>query len=73
VQECLSGGDVACLDGAVNREDYDYIYVSKILHADNCISLAPQEEFPYFVENLKMHVDFDIVYESDEVLISRQE
>ncbi len=72
VQGCLSNSDVACLDDAVSRADYDYIYVSKILRVNNCSPLASWQEFPYFVESLKLDSGFETVYETDGVLISRQ-
>ena len=72
VQECLANSDVACLDENIDRADYDYIYVSKILRVNNCGPLAPQREFPYFVESLKLDAGFEAVYETDGVLISRQ-
>ncbi len=72
VQECLADSNVACLDELVDRADYDYLYVSKILRVNNCGPLAPQRVFPYFVESLKLDSGFDVVYESDGVLISRQ-
>ncbi|MBV6452565.1 MAG: hypothetical protein MHPDNHAH_03323 [Anaerolineales bacterium] len=71
VQGCLSNGDLACLDGALDRAEYDYIYVSKILRVNNCSPLAPQREFPYFVESLKLDAGFEVVYETDGVLVSR--
>ncbi|HQU37947.1 MAG TPA: hypothetical protein PLR65_15300, partial [Anaerolineales bacterium] len=72
VQECLAYSDVAGLYDHVDRANYDYIYVSKILRANNCGPLTPQREFPYFVESLKFDSGFDVVYETDGVLISRQ-
>ncbi len=72
VQKCYSRGGVGCLDQVVDRSDYDYIYASKTLRVNNCGPLAPQLEFPYFVENLKTDLGFEVVYESDGVLISRQ-
>lgn len=72
VQDCLSRSGVACLNGAVDRAEYDYIYVSKILRVNNCSPLAPQREFPYFVESLKADSGFEAVYETDGVLISRR-
>ncbi len=72
VQECLSKSDIACLDGVVDRADYEYIYVSKLLRVNNCSPLAPQMEFPYFVESLRSSAGFEVVYESNGVLISRQ-
>lgn len=72
VQDCLANGDMACLDDLVDRAGYDYIYVSKILRVNNCGALAPQREFPYFVESLKSDLGFEVVYETDGVLISRR-
>ncbi len=72
VQECLANSDLACLDEHVDRADYDYIYVSKILRVNNCGPLAPQRQFPYFVESLKLDAGFEKVYETDGVLISRR-
>ncbi|HMR98166.1 MAG TPA: glycosyltransferase family 39 protein [Anaerolineales bacterium] len=72
VQRCLSNSDVLCLDDAVSRADYDYIYVSKILRVNNCSPLASWQEFPYFVESLKLDSGFEVVYETDGVLISRK-
>lgn len=72
VQDCLANGDMACLDDLVDRAEYDYVYVSKILRANNCGPLAPQREFPYFVESLKLNSGFEAVYETDGVLISRR-
>lgn len=72
VQECLAYSDVACLDENVRRVDYDYIYVSKILRVNNCIPLASWQEFPYFVESLKLDTGFEVVYETNGALISRR-
>ena len=72
VQDCLMESDMACLDRAVDRDEYDYIYVSKILRVDNCSPLGRQQVFPYFVESLKSDSGFEIVYETDGVLISRR-
>ncbi|MCC6298248.1 MAG: glycosyltransferase family 39 protein [Anaerolineales bacterium] len=72
VQRCLTNGDMSCVDHAVSPEEYDYIYVSKILRADNCVPLEHQLEFPYFIESLKMDSGFETVYETDRVLISRR-
>ena len=69
VQECLATGDVACLDSAVGKSDYDYIYVSKILRVDNCKPLDPQRTFAYFVESARSDDEFEVVYETDGVMI----
>jgi hypothetical protein len=69
VQECLSSGDVACLDAAVSRSQYDYVYVSKLLRVDNCVPFQVQKTFPYFLEHMRAESGFDAVYESDHVII----
>ena len=69
VQECLSSGDNSCLDMAVSRSQYDYVYVSKILHSNNCMPLDIQRTFPYFLESIRADRGFDAVYESDDVII----
>jgi len=70
VQACLLNGDVACLDGAMDRAAYDYVYISKVLRVDNCHPLAEAREFPFFVESLKLDAGFQPVYETNEVLIA---
>ena len=69
VQECLTSGDSSCLDAAVSREEYDFIYLSKLLRVDNCGALAFQRTFPYFLENMKSEPQFNIVYETDDVVV----
>jgi len=69
VQECLTSNDTSCLDVAVSRSQYDYVYVSKILRVDNCKSLDFQRTFPYFLEHMRADSGFDAVYESDDVII----
>jgi len=72
VQDCLSTGDVACLDKAIGRAGYDYIYVSKFLRVDNCSPLAQYQEFPNFIGSLLSDEAFESVYETDEVIVARQ-
>ncbi|MCI0552226.1 MAG: glycosyltransferase family 39 protein [Anaerolineae bacterium] len=72
VQECLPNDDVSCLDAAMSRSTYDFVYLSKTLHVDNCAPI-PERNFPYFVESLRADRDFTIVYETDGVLISKKE
>ena len=69
VQECLTSNDTSCLDVAVSRSQYDYVYVSKILRVDNCKSLDFQRTFPYFLERMQADSGFDTVYESEDVII----
>ncbi|MEW6083822.1 MAG: glycosyltransferase family 39 protein [Chloroflexota bacterium] len=72
VQECYLDGDVACLDGEISRADYDYIYASKVLRADNCMPFASANSFAFFLDSMKSDSGFDVVFETNEVLISRQ-
>jgi hypothetical protein len=69
VQECLTSDDSSCLDTAVSRDEYDFIYLSKLLRVDNCGALAFQRTFPYFLENMKSEPQFNIVYETDDVVV----
>jgi hypothetical protein len=68
-QKCVIDGDVACLDGAVDRGAYDYIYFSKILRTDNCRPVPSPRTFPYFQEKLQEIQDLKTVYESEDVII----
>lgn len=69
VQECLTDGDASCLDEAVNRSAYDFIYVSKILRVDNCIPLDLQRTFPYFLEHMRGDESFEAIYETEGAVI----
>jgi Dolichyl-phosphate-mannose-protein mannosyltransferase len=73
VQQCLPNGDVSCLDAAVSRSAYDFIYVSKTLRVDNCAPLPNHRTFPYFVASLRDDNQFIVIYETDDVLISKKE
>jgi len=68
-QKCLSSGEAACLDTAVSRAAYDFIYVSKILRVDNCLPLSPQKTFPAFLEHMRADAGFQTVYETEAVII----
>lgn len=72
VQKCLSGGDASCLDAAITPSAYDYIYISKILHADNCSPVAPPRTFPFFVEQMRTNSGFQMLYETEGVIIFRK-
>lgn len=69
VQDCLSSGNDSCLDAAIDRSQYDYLYVSKILRVNNCSSLDFQRSFPYFLDRMRADVGFQSVYETDDVII----
>jgi Dolichyl-phosphate-mannose-protein mannosyltransferase len=68
-QKCLTSGDASCLDAAVSRSAYDFIYVSKILRVDNCIPLRPQRTFPAFLEHMRADSSFQTVYETEDVIV----
>jgi hypothetical protein len=69
VQECLPVGDAACLDAAVSRSAYDFIYLSKTLRVDNCSRLALPRTFPYFIEQMRSERGFNVIYETGGAII----
>jgi hypothetical protein len=69
VQECLPDGDASCLDEALSRSAYDFIYLSKTLHVDNCIPLDYQRTFSYFLEHMHADESFETVFETEGVVI----
>jgi hypothetical protein len=69
VQACLSSGDVACLDKEIDRSQYDYVYLSKLLRVNNCTPLDLQRTFPLFLESAGADAGFHLIYETDEVAI----
>jgi hypothetical protein len=72
VQECLTSSDTSCLDVAVSQSQYDYVYVSRVLRADNCQALDFQRTFPYFLEHLRINDGLEVVYETDDVMIYKK-
>jgi hypothetical protein len=68
-QKCLTSGDASCLDAAVSRSAYDFIYLSKTLRVDNCMFLSPQRTFPAFLEYMRADHSFQTLYETDGVII----
>ena len=73
VQECLTSDDAACLDAAVSRSAYDFIYLSKALRVDNCSQLDLQRTFPYFIEQMRLDDGFNVIYETDGAIIFNQQ
>ncbi len=69
VQKCLSSADASCLDTAVSRGEYDFIYLSKLLRVDNCTPLTFQRTFPYFLVGMKAQPQFNVVYETKDVVV----
>ena len=68
-QKCLSSENASCLDSAVSRASYDYIYLSKTLRVNNCAPLDLPRTFPYFVENLRLDGGFEVAYETEGVIV----
>jgi hypothetical protein len=68
VQRCLTDSDLSCLDAAVPRSEYDYIYMSR-LPSVNCRTIDHKNAFRYFLESIEMDRQFNAVYESDRVII----
>lgn len=69
VQRCLSSGDVSCLDAAVSRSQYDYVYISGVLRTNACGSPDFPRTFPYFLESMNADTGFDLIYDIDDVVI----
>ncbi|RPI87741.1 MAG: hypothetical protein EHM40_22775, partial [Chloroflexi bacterium] len=69
VQNCLSSSDSSCLDAAIARSQYDYIYLSKVLRVNNCQPLDLPGSFPFFLEEMRGKEYFESVYETDGVII----
>jgi hypothetical protein len=69
VQECLRSSDSACLDSAISRSQYDYVYVSKVMRVNNCAPLDLQRTFPYFLETMRADEHFESVYETDGAIL----
>jgi hypothetical protein len=68
VQGCLLSKDVACLDAAIDRSQYDYIYISKFLRSNGCGS-ADSRTFPFFLESIRAVDGFSPAYETEDVVI----
>jgi hypothetical protein len=68
VQECLSSGDLSCLDGQISRSAYNFVYISKVPYV-NCAPVDLPNSFSHFIGSIGMAPDFGVVYETDEVII----
>ena len=69
VQECLAAGDAACLDEAIDRSAYDYVYVSKLMRVNNCGPIDLSRTFPFFLESMRAAQGFKPIYETEEVVV----
>ncbi len=73
VQKCLSLGDVSCLDAAIDRSEYEYVYISKFLRTNNCRATDLLRTFPFFLESMRAAQGFSAIYETDDVVIFEKE
>jgi len=71
VQKCLSSSDIACLDAAIDRSKYDFIYVSKKPRV-NCAAIDLPKSFFPFVESMRTDKGFSVVYETQDVIVFRK-
>jgi hypothetical protein len=69
VQKCLSSGDVSCLNKAIDRSRYDYVYMSKVLRVNNCGALSLPITFPLFLNSMRAAPDFNVIYETEDVTV----
>ena len=68
VQECVTNGELSCLDATIPRAEYDYIYLSKFLTWD-CRTLEHKNALYAFLESMRLDPEFRTVYESERVMI----
>ncbi len=73
LQSCLYLSD-DCLGTwlAKNKPQFDYLYVSKKLVADDCKPLTPPPNFSFFFDTLSRDPNYQSVFDSDSVAIYRQ-
>ena len=68
VQECVTNGELSCLDATIPRAEYDYIYLSKFLTWD-CRTLEHKNALHSFLESMRLDPEFRTAYESERVII----
>ncbi len=71
LQSC-AGDDPSCIDGLVDSTEYDYVYLSKVLRAENCAPLVPARTFAYFAARVQGDERYEVAYETDDVMIYRE-
>jgi hypothetical protein len=72
VQECMGNGDAVCLNAAIDRSQYDYLYISRVLRVNNCATEGMPKTFPYFESSLQRDAGFENIYQTDGVLIYKR-
>lgn len=58
-----------CVASLVAPVEYDYMYLSKNLRAENCEPLPVHQSFLYFAEQARGDGGYEVVYETDDVVI----
>jgi hypothetical protein len=71
LQVC-SDENPSCIDELVDPGLYDYVYLSKLLRVDNCRPASSPRIFPNFVESVHGDERFEVVYETDDVMIYKE-
>lgn len=62
----------ACIDQLIDPSKYDYVYLSKFLQAENCEPLPVVQSFLYFAEGVRGDGRYEVVYETDDMLVYRE-
>jgi len=68
LQACYEGNP-SCINKLLDSSQYDFVYLSKELRVDNCQPLPSPRNFTYFVESVRSDAQYEIVYETDGVMI----
>lgn len=71
LQECARSTP-DCVGRSIPAPDHDYVYLSKYLHAENCEPLPLPHPYLFFVEEVRRDGRYEVVYETEEVLIYRE-
>jgi hypothetical protein len=71
LQACYNMGS-SCVDDLIDPSEYEYVYASKILRVENCRPISSLRRFPYFLENVRADDRFEIVYETDDVMVYKE-
>ena len=71
LQECL-GDSPSCVDELIEPSQYDYVYLSKMLRVDNCRPASSMRTFPYYVNSIHSDPSYEVVYETDGVMVYKR-
>lgn len=59
----------ACIDKLIERSEYEYVFLSRRLLSENCELLPRAQSFQYFVGEIRADAQYEVVYDSNDVLI----